>query len=106
MMKNKYYVNLGSQEISRIKYDNNDEFIIYATDDEIRILRGKLDGMHDSDMRAFFRAHVPIMPYHNDKPNDDYDAGVTEAFQMIYDLGDKETKQHIEDIGILTDNHL
>ncbi|GGJ99666.1 hypothetical protein GCM10007063_22510 [Lentibacillus kapialis] len=105
-MKDKYYVNLGSQEISRTKFGNNDEFIIYASDDEIRALRGKLNRMRDSDMRAFFRAHVPIMPYHNDKANDDYDAGVTEAFQIIYDLGDNETKQHIEDIGILTDDRL
>ncbi|WP_342447731.1 hydrolase [Lentibacillus salicampi] len=105
-MKNKYYVNLGSQEISQIKYDNNDALIIFATDDEIRTLRGKLDGMHDSDMRSFFRSHVPIMPYHNDKPNDDYDVGVTEAFQMIYELGDKETKKHIDDIGILTDSRM
>lgn len=46
------------------------------------------------------------MPYHNDKPNDDYDSELTEAFRMMYDLGDKETKQHIEEIGILSDNHL
>ncbi|HLS10469.1 hydrolase [Lentibacillus sp.] len=105
-MKNKYYINLGSQEISRIKYDNNDAYIIYATEDEVQTLRSKLDGMHDSDFRAFFRAHVPIMPYHNDKPNDDYDGGITEAFQMIYDLGDAETKKHIDDIGVLTDNRL
>lgn len=105
-MKNKFYINLGSLEISQTKYDNNDEFIIYATEDEVRTLRGKLDGMYDSDIRTFFRAHVPIMPYHNDKSNDDYDGGITEAFQMIYDLGDKETKKHIEEMGVLSDNHM
>ncbi|RYG74524.1 hydrolase [Lentibacillus lipolyticus] len=106
MDKKKYYVNLGSQEISQIRYDNNDEFTIYATQDEVQTLRHKLDNMNNSDTRAFFRAHVPIMPYHNDKPNDDYDSEITEAFRMMYDLGDQETKQHIEEIGILSDNHL
>ncbi|QKY69758.1 hydrolase [Lentibacillus sp. CBA3610] len=105
-MKKKYYINLGSQEISQIKYDNNEGFIIYATDDEVRLLRQRLDGMDNADRDAFWRAHIPIRPYHNDKPNDDYDAGITEAFQMIHDLGNKETKQHIDDIGILRDDHL
>lgn len=105
-MKKKYYVNIGSREISQTKYNNNDEFVIYATEDEVRLLRQRLEGMFESDVNAFWRAHVPIMPYHNDKPNDDYDTGITDAFQMIHELGDKETKAHIENIGILGDNHM
>ncbi|ALX47246.1 hydrolase [Lentibacillus amyloliquefaciens] len=105
-MKKKYYVNPGSLEISQIKYDNNDAFIIYASDDEVRSLRQSLDGMHTADNQAFWRAHVPIKPYHNDKPNDDYDAGITEAYQLIYELGDNGTREHIEAIGILGDNQM
>ncbi|SFA91860.1 hypothetical protein SAMN04488072_103262 [Lentibacillus halodurans] len=105
-MKKKFYINLGTQEISQIEYDNNNEFVIYATEDEVRLLRQRLDGMHTSDIHAFFRAHVPIMPYHNDKSNDDYDTGITDAFQMIYELGNEETKKHIENMGVLGDNHM
>lgn len=105
-MKKKYYVNIGSREISQTKYDNNDEFVIYATEDEVRLLRQRMAGMYASDFNAFLRSHVPIMPYHNDKPNDDYDTGITDAFQLIYELGDKETKAHIDSIGVLGDNRM
>ncbi|TMN21232.1 hydrolase [Lentibacillus cibarius] len=106
MERKKFYINLGSKEISQIKYDNNDEFTIYATTDEVQTLRYKLDNMNDADTRAFYRAHVPIMPYHNDESNDDYDNQITEAFRMVYELGDSVTKQHIESMGILSDHHM
>lgn len=106
MEKKKFYINMGSQEISQIKYGNNEELVIYATEGEARTLRNKMVDMNDADFRAFFRAHVPIMPYHNDQPNDDYDSGITDAFQMIYELGDDETKTHIESMGVLSDRHL
>lgn len=106
MDKKKFYVNVGTQEVSQIEYGNNQDFTIYATEIEARLLRGKLNDMDQANFRAFFRAHVPIMPYHNDKPNDDYDDGMTGAYQMLYALGDEQTKQHIESMGILSDNHL
>ncbi|PAV27727.1 hydrolase [Virgibacillus profundi] len=106
MEKKKYYIDVGSGEISQVKYDNNDSFTIHATMDEISLLRAKMDNMHDASVRSFFRAHVPIMPYHNDKSNDDYDSNLTETYQMLYDLGDEQIKQHIESMGVLGDEHM
>ncbi|WP_404453779.1 hydrolase [Virgibacillus necropolis] len=106
MEKKKFYVNMGTQEVSQIKYGNNQDFIIHATEEEVILLREKLNDMDQANTRAFFRAHVPIMSYHNDKSNDDYDGGMTGAYQMLYDLGDEEAKEHIESMGILSDRHL
>lgn len=106
MERKKYYVSIASTEISQIPYHNNDDFIIYATDHEVRMLREKMNNMYDANLGAFWRAHVPIVPYHNDQPNDDYDKGITEAFQMIYDLGDEKTKAHIETMGVLDERHM
>ncbi|MEN1970294.1 hydrolase [Lentibacillus sp. N15] len=106
MEKKTFYINMGSQEISQMKYGNNEELVIYATENEANELRRKMTEMDDANFRAFFRAHVPIMPYHHDQPNDDYDSGMTDAFQMIYDLGSEETRKHITDMGILTDRPL
>ncbi|MUK90052.1 hydrolase [Ornithinibacillus sp. L9] len=106
MEKKKYYVSLQAGEISQIKYDNNDEFLIYATDEEIDELRSKINQMDDAAFGTFLRAHIPIKPYHEDPQNDDYDAGITEAFQMLYQLGDENTKSHIESIGILSNRHM
>lgn len=101
MEKKKYYISIGTGEISQIKHENNEDFVIQATEDEVRILRAKLDNMNDASFRSFFRAHVPIMPYHKDQSNDDYDHNMTEAFQMIYNLGEEQTKSHIEDMDVL-----
>src|SRR5690625_6005323 len=78
MEKEKYYVSLASGEISRIRFGNNDDFTIQATADEVRLLRAKLDNMHASEIGSFWRAHVPIKPYHNDQANDDYDREITD----------------------------
>ncbi|GIO28600.1 hydrolase [Ornithinibacillus bavariensis] len=106
MEKKKYYIDIGSGEISQTKYQNNDSFTIHATDEEVAMLRAKLNNMDSASMQAFWRAHVPIMPYHNDKPNDHYDTGLVEVYQMLYDLGDDTIKSHIDSIGILEDNHM
>jgi len=103
MEKKKFFVNIGTHEISQIQFGNNEDFIIHATDEEVRLLRAKMDNMHDAGIRTFFRAHVPIMSYHKDASNDDYDQGITEAFQMIYDLGDEQTRAHLESMGVLGD---
>jgi hypothetical protein len=101
MGRKRFYVNVGSGEISQLKYDNNEDFIIYATEEDAQLLRTKMDGMDHASFRSFFRSHVPIWSYHNDKANDDYDANLTEAFQMIYDLGDETTRAHINSMDVL-----
>ncbi|GAA0431132.1 MAG: hydrolase [Bacillota bacterium] len=106
MGKKKYYINMGSGEISKIKYDNNDNFVIHATDDEIVLLREKFNEMNAAGVTTFFRAHVPVTPYHNDQSNDDYDDEMTEAYRMIYELGDESAKEHIKHMGILGDRPL
>lgn len=106
MEKQKYYVNLASHEISKTKYHNNDSWIIYATEDEVRTLRTRLNDMDSANMGAFWRAHVPFMPYHHDAENDAYDSSLTETFQMLYELGDEQTKAHIENMNILNEKHM
>src|SRR5699024_8154300 len=106
MDKKKYYINIGTGEISQLKYGDNDDFVIYADDDEILLLRRTLDRMDDASFRSFFRSHVPIIQYHHDQPNDDYDASIIVVFRMIYNLGDEQTKAHIEEMEIFGDQHM
>ncbi|MFD1020553.1 hydrolase [Thalassobacillus hwangdonensis] len=101
MEKEKYYVNLGTQEISLNHDANNDDFIIQATPEEIIELRTVFDEMYIADEWSFYRSHVPARPYHKDKSNDEYDEGMKRAFRMLHDLGDETTKHHIESMGVL-----
>ncbi|WP_010647283.1 hypothetical protein [Oceanobacillus massiliensis] len=105
MEKEKYYVNIGTGEISQMRYQNNDDYVVYASTEEIALLRAKMENMHGASFDSFVRSHILAIPYHVDQPNDDYDANMNEAFQMLYALGDEQTKNHIESMGILPDNH-
>lgn len=106
MERKKYFVSVASGEISQVQFGNNDDFTIFATDSEVRDLRAKMDVMQEADFKSFWRAHVPIMSYHNDKANDQYNVGIQEAFQMIYELGDEQTKSDIKDMEVLDAEYL
>lgn len=106
MEQEKYYVSMQSLNISQTKSGNNDEFVIYATEEDVLLLKAKFDNMHHADWASFWRALVPIVPYHLDQPNADYDSEMVEAFQLLYDLGDEQTRSHIGSMGILGDRKL
>ncbi|MBS4173895.1 hydrolase [Bacillus sp. FJAT-49736] len=101
--KHTYYVDLGSGEISRSRADSVWNFKIEATDEEITKLRQIFDSNYDADIEGFLRAHIPVLEYHHDRPNDISDENLLRAYQMLYELGDEDAKKHIDSIGILKD---
>jgi hypothetical protein len=101
MEKKTYYISIAEGGISQVKTANTYSFTIQATDDEIVQLREIFDAVYVEDIRSFWRAHVPFMEYHHDRPNDAYDERLKRAYQMIYDLGDHETKELIGQMGII-----
>ncbi|WP_173915784.1 hydrolase [Halobacillus sp. Marseille-Q1614] len=103
MSKKPYYVNIGTKEISINHDGNNDDFIIYADEYDLLLLREIFDEIDNADTRSFYRAHIPFQPYHQDMDNDEYDDGMKGAFRMIYELGDEKTKNHITEMGVLED---
>ncbi|CDQ21384.1 hypothetical protein SAMN05192559_11818 [Halobacillus karajensis] len=103
MDRDKYYINMGTREISLNHDGNNDDFVIYATSEEVRALREVFDEIYNADTESFYRAHVPFRPYHNDRANDETDMDMKMAFQKIYELGDETTKAHITEMGVLKD---
>jgi hypothetical protein len=105
MEKKTYYINIGTGEISEMKNNNNIALSIQATSSEVSQLRRKMDNMHDSSFDSFFRAQIPFLEYHHDQANDQYDSNLLEAYQLIHRLGDSQTKEHIESMGISLDNH-
>ncbi|RDW20986.1 hydrolase [Oceanobacillus chungangensis] len=104
MEKNTYFINIGTGEISQIKNENNFALIIQATAEEVNQLRRKMDDMHDSSFDSFIRAQIPFLEYHHDQANEQYDKNLTEAYQLIHQLGNSQTKAHIESMGIFLEN--
>jgi hypothetical protein len=100
-IKNTYYIQMATGEISRSSTDSPWNFKIEATDEEITEMREIFDNNHSTDWQGFYRAHVPYVQYHYDRENDDYDDNLRKAYKMIHELGDDDAKQHIESMGIL-----
>lgn len=101
MVRKEYYVDLHEGEIQEAPAEDKKQFTIDATEDEIQLLRAKMDQMSEEDFQTFWRVHRPFIPYDQDNPSDQYDAKMMEAFQMIYELGDSQTKADIEQMNVL-----
>ena len=102
--KKTYYIDLGSGEISQSSTASPWSFRIQANDEEIILLREYFDQNYSTEWQNFFRAHVPYVQYHYDRENDAYDETMKKIYGMIYELGDEEARQHIESMGILTED--
>jgi hypothetical protein len=101
MEKKTYYISVANGEISQIKDGSPHEFEIEATNEEIKQLREIFDDAYEADWTSFWRAHIPFLEYHNDKPNDVYDEDILQAYSIIYKLGKEETRNHIKSMGII-----
>lgn len=101
-----YYVNMQAREISQIKFQNNHHYKIEATADEVEELRRLFNKVYEADRDAYWRSHIPFVPYHNDLANDQYDEAFTEALQLIYKLGDEQTRTYIDTTGVLAGRSL
>ncbi|WP_183185664.1 hydrolase [Anoxybacteroides voinovskiense] len=90
-------------EISQVKTASPWDFQIEATDEEIIQLREYFDQNYSTDIQNFFRAHVPYIQYHYDRENDAYDETLKKIYQLIYQLGNEEAKQHIRSMGVISE---
>lgn len=100
--KKTYYVDLNSESILTEPLDSP-SFVIQATEQEINTLRAVFEEKYGADLEAYVRSHIPYLEYHHDPQNDHYDAAQKVIYSIIYLLGNEEAKQHIEQMGVLTD---
>ena len=101
MEKRKYYVKVGSGEVLPDKTLSEWEFEIDATPQEARQLEGLFDMTDNESFTNFFKAHVPLREYYEEE-NIPYDKKLQQVYQLLYDLGTEETKEHIRSMGILS----
>jgi len=97
-----YYVDLASESVLPEPLENP-SFVIHATKGEVAALQAIFDKTYGEDLETYVRAHIPFREYHIDPENDRYDASMKMIYRIIYQLGDAEAKEHIEEMGILTD---
>lgn len=105
MDKKKYYVSIHSGpdtgEIRNYKGDSTFDFEIEATDAEVERIQELFEETQDAAHDSFATVHFPFTPNHEDKANSEYDHALFEIYRMLHDLGNDETRKHIESMGIL-----
>jgi hypothetical protein len=104
MVKHKYWVSVGDQEIVPEGDTVNAELEIEATDQEITELRERLDELVRADSQLLARASTPYE--HMDMPDQEiknisYDDQLRNVYRLIHQLGVPETKAHIEEMDII-----
>lgn len=100
-MRKKYYVSVQSKNILENQGDTPYEFEIEASPNEVEELKLIFEKMGNADHSAYWRTHIPGVPYHHDRDNDVYDSHMKEAYQLIYNVGTQETKDHISSMNII-----
>lgn len=107
MDKKKYYISVQAKSIFQDQGQAPYELEIEATEEQIVRLRNLFDKMEESDIDAMIRTPTPGIPYHHDHPNDSYDECLKQIYQMIYDNGTADTRQHVSSMiaGLNTIGH-
>lgn len=101
MEKKPYYISMQSRTIMENKGDAAYELEINATPEDIEKLSTIFEEMGNFDQGSFIKAHALAYPYHLDPENDGYDYYLREAYDLLYELGTSQTKQHMEKAGLL-----
>jgi transcriptional/translational regulatory protein YebC/TACO1 len=100
-MKEKYFVNIVNGGIAKEGMENDGSFAIYADESDLSRVEEKLENMNSANQGSYVRAHVPYFPEEESPENSRYDKNLKELYQVLYELGDEQTKEHIESINIL-----
>ncbi len=101
MEKKTYYVSVQANSVLEEQGAAAFEFEIEATPEEVAELSELFEQKLGVEDANFWRAHTPYLQYHDDQENDEYDYFLREIYRMLHKLGTKETREHIERMGVL-----
>ncbi len=100
MDKKRYYISVESGVILEDPTVATYEFVVVANDTEIHQLQELFELAHQKEMDTFLRGATPVIPYHDDPENHNYDRALMDIYRMIHRLGTTDTKEHIESMGV------
>ncbi|WP_075620140.1 transposase [Paenisporosarcina indica] len=72
------------------------EYEIDAAPEVLTVIDRLFEQKETFESKAFWRAHVPYVPYHLDPENDGVDLQLKKLYAVIHEYGNDEAKQHIE----------
>jgi hypothetical protein len=103
--KQKYYFNIESGEVLDRPAEQEGHFTLFATGEEIKDLREYLTENYKADWATYGNSH--LHPFKDpEREHAEYDNALKGIYAMVYKLGDAEAKNHVRNMGILTEEEL
>ncbi|BAQ08477.1 transposase [Bacillus sp. OxB-1] len=98
MEKMKLYVSVANQQVYPYPQDSPWEYEVEITREAAPVFKRIFNQMDYLEIRNFFRAHLPYVPYHYDKDNHDVDRRTMMIYALIHEFTDEESKRFIEQL--------
>jgi len=108
MPKSKYAVSVANRTIIELGQHpasgppaSATELVVEATPEEIAELGQLIQEQEHREEKTFARGPVPYKSADHDEATNRYNDHISRVYMEIYELGTPETRQHIEEMGIL-----
>lgn len=97
-MKYKMYVSIVEQKVHFHPDDSLWEYEVEVPREYIPIFHSLFKQTAELEFRNFLRAHLPYIPYHNDRDNHDIDKRTQKVYALIHEFTDNQSKEFIEQL--------
>lgn len=98
MPLNKVYISVAHKKVYTYPDESPWEFEVMANREIIPVFYRLFEQLSEVETSNFWRAHIPIRPYHFDKENNQYDRRMKKVYALIHEFGDEESKAFIEQL--------
>jgi len=98
MTKHKMYVSVVNQKVYSRPGDSLWEYEVEVPHEYVKIFNGLFEQTEVLEWRNFLRAHLPFIPYHNDRDNHEIDLRTQKVYALIHEFTDTESKRFIEEL--------
>lgn len=98
MSKHKMYVSIVNQKVYSHPDDSLWEYEVEVPQQYVKVFNGLFDQTAELEWRNFLRAHLPYIPYHNDRDNHEIDLRTQKVYALIHEFTDTKSKRFIEEL--------
>ncbi|ARK26170.1 transposase [Sporosarcina sp. P37] len=102
MNEEKYtmYISLNHKQVLLDPHSSTWEYKVEVTKEAYPIFEKLFEQIDRLEFRNFLRSHLPYVPYHYDRDNDDIDLRMKKVFALIHEYTDNESKRFIEQLPL------
>lgn len=97
-MDKRVYVSIIHQGIYMNPHIAPWEFELTIERDGLRAFEKLFQQMNQLESSNMWRAHLPAIPYHLDRENDEIDLRLMKLYALVHEYGDGNTKAFVEQL--------